>query len=118
MKELEDRSPAHSIPVGKPRAEEGCEVGEYTERDSSGSDYFRKHMYIEQAQGGALMLEVSLSGVETVLRLERDAWLMVKRLRQATNKYPPSPRPAPYLCSQPGKKNAERCRRRRCRRRR
>ena len=38
--------------------------------------------------------EVSLSGVGTVLRLERDAWSMVKRLRQATNEYPPLPRVA------------------------
>ena len=30
------------------------------------------------------MLEVYLLGVGTVLRLERDAWSMVKRLRQAT----------------------------------
>ena len=40
------------------------------------------------------MLEVSLLGVGTVLRLERDAWSMVKRLRQATNEYaPPFRRP-------------------------
>ena len=39
----------------------------------------------------AQILEVSLLGVGTVLRLERDAWQMVKRLRQATNKdAPPS----------------------------
>ena len=38
----------------------------------------------------AQMLEVSLSGVGTVLRLERDARSMVKRLRQATNEYAPS----------------------------
>ena len=38
------------------------------------------------------LLEVSLLGVGTVLRLERDAWSVVKRLRQATNEYaPPSP---------------------------
>ena len=35
------------------------------------------------------LLEVSLLGVGTVLRLERDAWSMVKRLRQATNEYAP-----------------------------
>ena len=34
------------------------------------------------------MLEVSLLGVGTVLRLERDAWSLVKRLRQGTNEYP------------------------------
>ena len=34
----------------------------------------------------AQMLEASLFGVGTVLRLERDAWSMVKLLRQATNK--------------------------------
>ena len=33
----------------------------------------------------AQMLEVSLLGVGTVLHLEKDAWSMVKRLRQATN---------------------------------
>ena len=38
--------------------------------------------------------EVSLLGVGTVLRLERDASPMVKLLRQATNEYPPPP-PAP-----------------------
>ena len=37
------------------------------------------------------MLEVSLLGAETVLRLERDVWSMVKRLRQASNEYPPNP---------------------------
>ena len=44
----------------------------------------------------AQMLEVSLGGVGTVLRLERDAWSMVKWLRQATNEYalpPLSPPP-------------------------
>ena len=40
------------------------------------------------------MLEVSLLGVGTVLHLERDAWSMVKLLRQATNEYPPPP-PSP-----------------------
>ena len=46
----------------------------------------------------AQMLEVSLSGVGMVLRLERDAWSMVKVLRQATNEYahhPPHPAPQP-----------------------
>ena len=37
----------------------------------------------------AQMLEVSPLGVGTVLRLERDAWSMVKRLGQATNEYAP-----------------------------
>ena len=41
----------------------------------------------------AQMLEVSLLGVGTVLRLERDDWSMVKSLRQATHEYPPSPPP-------------------------
>ena len=41
----------------------------------------------------AQMLEVSLLGVGTVLRLERDAWSMVKCLRQATDKYAPTPTP-------------------------
>ena len=40
---------------------------------------------------GAQMLEVSPLGVGTVLRLERDAWSTVKRLRQATKEYPPTP---------------------------
>ena len=42
----------------------------------------------------AQMLEVSLTGVGTVLRLERDAWSMVKCPRQVTNEYvlpPPTP---------------------------
>ena len=37
----------------------------------------------------AQILEVFLLGAGTVLRLERDAWSMVPRLRQATNEYPP-----------------------------
>ena len=37
----------------------------------------------------AKMLEVSLLGAGTVLRLERGARSMVKLLRQATNEYPP-----------------------------
>ena len=36
------------------------------------------------------MLEVSLLGVGTVLRLERDAWSMVKWLRQATQMSTPA----------------------------
>ena len=39
----------------------------------------------------AYMLKVSLLGVGTVLRLARDAWSMVIRLRQATIEYAPSP---------------------------
>ena len=49
----------------------------------------------------AQTLEVSLLGVGTVLRLERDAWSMVKRLKQATNQYAPTPPPAvrrQYCC--------------------
>ena len=42
----------------------------------------------------AQMLKVSLLGVETVLGLERDAWSMANRLRQATNEYAP-PHPLP-----------------------
>ena len=46
----------------------------------------------------AQMLELSLIGVGTVLRLERDAWSMLKGLRQATNVYaPPPPLPFPTL---------------------
>ena len=37
----------------------------------------------------AHMLEASLLGVGTVLRLESDAWSMVKLPRRATNEYPP-----------------------------
>ena len=48
----------------------------------------------------AQMLEVSLLGVGTVLRLGRDAWSMVKRLRQATNEDPPPPA-APRSASRP-----------------
>ena len=32
--------------------------------------------------------------VTTPLRLERDAWLMIKCLRQATNEYAPAPPPS------------------------
>ena len=39
----------------------------------------------------AQMLEVSLVGLGTVFRLERDAWSMVKRRRPATNEYTPHP---------------------------
>ena len=34
--------------------------------------------YVENTQRSPQMLEVSLFGVGTVLRLERDAWSMVK----------------------------------------
>ena len=40
------------------------------------------------------MLEVSLLGVGTVLRLERNAPSMVKGPRQATNEYAPPP----FIC--------------------
>ena len=45
------------------------------------------------------MLEVSLLGVGTLLRLQRGAWSRVKWIRQATNEYapPPSPLPSPPL---------------------
>ena len=48
------------------------------------------------------MLEESLLGVGTVLRLERDALSMAKRLRQATDEYAPprhcfTPRLDPFL---------------------
>ena len=47
-------------------------------------------------------LEVSLLGVGTVLRLEMDAWSMVKWLRQATNEYAPPPfPPLPYMVRHP-----------------
>ena len=48
----------------------------------------------------AQMLEVFLLGVGKVLRLESDAWSMVKRLRQAANEYAPPPaaaRPLIYI---------------------
>ena len=39
-----------------------------------------------------MLLEVSMSGVGTVVRLERGAWSTVKLPRQAANDYlPPSP---------------------------
>ena len=37
------------------------------------------------------VLKVSLFGVGTVFRLERDAWSMFKRLRQAASGYAPPP---------------------------
>ena len=43
----------------------------------------------------AQLLEVSPLGVGTVLRLERDAWSMVKRVGPETNEYAPPPRPLP-----------------------
>ena len=49
----------------------------------------------------AQMLEVSLLGVGPALRLERDAWSMVKRLRQATNEYAPPPPRAPSVSLPP-----------------
>ena len=48
---------------------------------------------MEKSKMIAQRLEVSLLGVGTVLRLERDAWSMVKLLRQATNEYTPPPSP-------------------------
>ena len=40
----------------------------------------------------AQKLEVSMLGVETLLRLERDAWsMMVKKLQRATNEAAPPP---------------------------
>ena len=58
-------------------------------------------MYGNSVASGQV-LEASLLGVGTVLRLGRDAWLMVKYLRQATNEYPlhpptPSTTPASTL---------------------
>ena len=47
--------------------------------------------YVHKKRNERPMLEVSLLGVGTVLRLERDAWSMVKWLRQATNEYAPPP---------------------------
>ena len=41
------------------------------------------------------MLEVSPVGAGAVLRPKRDAWSMVKGLRQATNAYAPLPPPPP-----------------------
>ena len=48
------------------------------------------------------MLEVSLVGVGAVLRLERDAWSMVKRLRQATCEYAPRLVTEGRLCTSKG----------------
>ena len=53
----------------------------------------------------AQLLKVSLLGVGTVLRFERDAWSLVKRPRQAANGYAPPPPLAcliqglPYPCN-------------------
>ena len=46
---------------------------------------------MEKNAMSAQLLEVSLLGVGTVLRLERGARSMVKWLRQATNEYRPPP---------------------------
>ena len=48
----------------------------------------------------AQMLEVSLLGVGTVSLLEKDAWSMVKGLRQATCEYAPLNMP-PLACPPP-----------------
>ena len=48
-------------------------------------------IYGKKSVLSAEMLDVSLVVVGMVLRLERDAWSMVKRLRQATNEYAPPP---------------------------
>ena len=45
----------------------------------------------------AHMIEVSLLGIGTVLRLERDAWSMAKWLRRATKEYAPPPPPPDTL---------------------
>lgn len=54
---------------------------------------------------GAKMQEVNLSGQETVLRVARDAGLMVKPLRLATNEYTPPYRyqysKSNVICSHP-----------------
>ena len=55
--------------------------------DTTSKQFLRNIWKIMSAQ----MLDVSLLGVGTVLRLERDAWSMVKWLRPATNEYAPSP---------------------------
>ena len=49
----------------------------------------------------AQTLEVTLLGVGTVLRLERDAWSIVKGLRQATNEYAPLNMPPSFTCPRP-----------------
>ena len=59
---------------------------------------------MEKSKMIAQRLEVSLLGVGTVLRLERDAWSMVKLLRQATNEYTPPPSPPSVVCSVDGER--------------
>ena len=47
------------------------------------------------------MLEVSLLGVGTALRLETDAWSTIKDLRSAPNEHASKPSPPPTLTSPP-----------------
>ena len=51
----------------------------------------------------AQILELYLFGRGTVLRLERYAWSIVKRLRQATDEYPSSPEPSTHRPSSNGR---------------
>ena len=53
------------------------------------------------------LLEVSLLGVGTMLRLERDAWSIVKRLRQATHEYLPPPPTSGFLLVAPDTHHAD-----------
>ena len=70
-------------PSPKTGKQEGDKTGKKLLRD-----VFRRSVMSDQT------LEVSLLGVGTVLRLDRNAWSMVKRLRQATHEYAPPPSPS------------------------
>ena len=61
-------------------------------RNRTGIEYVNS-FYVIYGKGvmSAQMLEVSLLGVGTVLRFERDAWSTAECIRQATNEYAPPP---------------------------
>ena len=55
------------------------------------------NIWKKKTKMSAHMLEVSISSRNGALRLERDAWSMVKRLRQATNSTPPEAKQEPKI---------------------
>ena len=64
--------------------------GGHSRRNTTGIRYVEDSCVVyERNVMSTSLLEVSLLGVGTVLRLERDAWSMVQRLRQATDEYAP-----------------------------
>ena len=54
-------------------------------------DKVSQHMHMDVNVMSAETLDVPLTGVGTVLRLERDAWSMVTRRMPSTNEHPAHP---------------------------